>query len=257
MKQAILVVSFGTTHLDTLEQNIVRLEQSVAQQFPEARIFRAFTSPTIRRRLAQLHGIRVPSVEEALEQLIREGWDAVTVQPSLLIPGEEFDRLREAVLTFADRICLKLGRPLLWEDRDLDTLVQILLEQDRPDPDTVLLLMGHGTEHPANDLYVRLDRRLRQEQSCTARLCTVEGTPTFADAAAELRQLPQRRVLVVPLMLVAGEHARNDMAGEGPGSLRSVLEQAGFSVECRIRGLGQLDPVRRCYADRIRAAEIL
>ena len=252
MKQAILVASFGTTHPDTLQLSIAGLEQSLADRFPGAKIVRAFTSGVVRSRLERLHGIRVPSVEEALEELCREQFDEVILQPSLLIPGEEFDRLCRSAQPFAGRVQLRIGRPLLCEEADLDRMTGLLREAFAPGADTVLLMMGHGTAHAANDLYVRLAEKMKEVRECTMRLCTVEGTPTFADAVEELRQLPQRSVIAAPMMLVAGDHAKNDMAGDGPDSLRSLLEAEGLRVDCRLQGLGQLEQIRQLYADRIR-----
>ena len=254
MKQAILAASFGTAHPDTLEKTIRRTEEAFRSEFPEIPVFRAFTSPTIRKKLENEQGTVIPSVEEALEQLVREGYEAVTVQPTLLIPGFEYDRMRKLLEGYRDRISIRLGKPLLWEEADLDRAVEVLRRQFAPGDDTVLLMMGHGTEHSANGLYERLGEKMRAVGDACLRICTVEGTPSFADAVAELRKQPRRKVIVAPLMLVAGEHAKNDMAGEAPDSLKHRLEAAGFSTDCRLEGLGELEAVRRIYCDRIRAA---
>lgn len=252
MKQAILVVSFGTSHLDTLERTIARTEQAVQAAFPEAAVFRAFTSGIIRRKLEREEGLVIPGVEEAMAQIAREGFEAVTVQPTLVIPGTEYDLLRRALEPYRGRLAIRLGKPLLWEQADLEELTELLGEQFAPDGDSVLLMMGHGTEHPANDFYIRLAQTFRSCETFCLRLCTVEGIPTFEDAVEELRNQPRRKVIAAPLMLVAGDHAKNDMAGDGPDSLRSLLEAEGFCVDCRIQGLGQLEQVRQLYGDRIR-----
>ena len=254
MKQAILVVSFGTSHPDTLERTIARTEQAVQAAFPEAAVFRAFTSGIIRRKLEREQGIVIRSVEEAMEHIVEQGFEAVTVQPTLVIPGTEFDLLREALAPYRGKIVLRLGKPLLWEQADLERMARLLGEHFAPDGESVLLMMGHGTGHPANDFYVRLAQTFRACEQYCLRLCTVEGTPTFEDALEELRGQPRRRVIAAPLMLVAGDHAKNDMAGDGPESLRSLLEQAGFTVDCRIAGLGEIQEIREIYCRRIREA---
>ena len=257
MKQAILIVSFGTTHLDTLERSISTLEAHIGAAFPNLPRFRAFTSPRIRARLAQRHGLEIPSPAEAMEQLIREGYESVLVQPPLLIPGEEFDKLRRTLLGFRDRISLKMGLPLLWREDDLDGILHEVAAFYHPAQEEILLLMGHGTEHDANRFYTVLDEKMRSCPDCCMRICTVEGKPDIADAVAALREQPIRRIVAAPLMLVAGDHAKNDMAGDEPDSLRSMLEQAGFSVECRFVGLGEIPAIRDRYLRRLREAAAL
>ncbi len=249
MKSAILVVSFGTTHLNTLRENISRTEASIADAFPDCPFYRAFTSPTVRRRLLEQSGIAVDSVEEAMARIAADGAERVIVQPTLLIPGEEYDRLC-ACLVVPSGLSVSIGRPLLCGDQDLGEMTAALRDAYPVDSGTVLLLMGHGTGHSANSIYERLAEQMRKLEGSAMRLCTVEGTPTFADAVAELSALPQRRVLAAPLMLVAGDHAKNDMAGDEPESLRSQLMAAGFQVSCSLQGLGQLSAVRDMYVRR-------
>ena len=255
MDPAILVVSFGTTHLDTLQENIARTEADIAAAFPGRALYRAFTSRIVRERLQKNHGIRIDSVEEALARIAAEGYTQVAVQPALLIPGEEYDLLCTSVKASSGALRFSIGRPLLCGDGDLDKITHILREAYPTGEDTVLLVMGHGTAHSANDLYERLAEKFRTREGPPMRLCTVEGTPAFADVVKELAALPQRKALLVPLMLVAGEHAKEDMAGEGPGSLRALLAKEGFQVSCSMHGLGQLQAVREMYVRRALEAE--
>ena len=258
MDPAILVVSFGTTHLDTLQENIARTEADIAAAFPGCALYRAFTSGIVRTRLREKLDVRVDSVEEALSRIANHGHRAVVVQPTLLIPGEEYDLLCASVREAAGELRYAIGRPLLCNGDDLDEIAGTLREMYPTGEDTVLLLMGHGTEHSANDLYEQLAEKLRAREGAPMRLCTVEGTPTFADAVAELTALSQRKALLTPLMLVAGEHAKEDMAGEGPESLRSLLVKEGFQVVCIVQGLGQLQRVRNMYVRRaLEAAKTL
>lgn len=250
MDPAILVVSFGTTHLDTLQENIARTEADIAAAFPGSSLYRAFTSKAVRFRLKKNLDVHVDSVEEAMARIAADGHTHVVVQPTLLIPGEEYDRLCAWVKEAAGPLHVSTGRPLLCGESDLEAITAILREAYPTAEDTVLLAMGHGTEHNANDLYERLAVKFRAQGGAPMRLCTVEGKPSFADAVQELTSLRQRKVLLVPLLFVAGEHAKEDMAGEEPGSLRSILAAAGFHVSCAVHGLGQLQPVRDLYVRR-------
>jgi sirohydrochlorin cobaltochelatase len=144
-----------------------------------------------------------------------------------------------------------IGKPLLCDEPDLDAIIRMLQEAYPVDDDTILLLMGHGTEHAANDIYIRLAQKMRK---LPMRLCTVEGTPSFDDAIEELTAQPQRKVQLAPMLFVAGDHAKNDMAGDEPDSLRSRLEAKGYIVSCAIQGLGELADVRNMYAQKAREA---
>ena len=253
MKTAILAVSFGTTHLDTLDKTIRAVENDLAAAFPEAALYRAFTSRIVRSRLKSKYDIHVDSVEEALERMKRDGVQRVTVLPTLLIPGEEYDLLRSDVLLHAGELEISMGLPLLWDDGDLDAMIAVLERSYPVDGDTVLLAMGHGSAHASNCLYQRLAEKMSARGGSIA-LCTVEGKPDFDDAAAQLKTLGKRRVHLVPMLLVAGDHSKNDMAGEEPDSLRRILERAGFEVSWTLRGLGEIPEVREMYVRRAGAA---
>lgn len=249
MKTALLVVSFGTTHLDTLERNIQRIEEVFAAAFPEYPLYRAFTSGIVRKRLKTNLNVHVDSVEEALARIAADGFGRILVQPTLLIPGSEYDKLCGAIQSAAGTMDIRIGRPLLCSDGDMDTVIDLLQTAYPVGNDTALLFMGHGSEHSANDIYVRLAQKMLP---FPMRLCTVEGTPTFEDGVASLASLPQKKVHMAPLMLVAGDHAKNDMAGEEPDTLRSLLEARGYEVTYSIQGLGELESIRNLYVSKAR-----
>lgn len=253
MKTGLLTVSFGTTHLDTLEKTICAAERDLAAAFPGLPGYRAFTSGIVRSRLRSKYGMEVDSVPEALERMRSDGIEQAVIQPTLLIPGEEYDRLHSEVLSHAGSIQTVLGQPLLWDDGDLVPMMELLERAYPLGEDAVLLAMGHGTEHSANGIYERLARCMRERSEGLA-LCTVEGTPTFQDAIDILRAGRRRNVHLVPLLLVAGDHSKNDMAGEEPDSLRRQLERAGFAVSWSLQGLGELPEVREKLVSRARAA---
>ncbi len=253
MKTAILVVSFGTTHLDTLAKTIQSVENDLIAAFPEAHFYRAFTSKIVRSRLKSKYDIGVDSVEEALERMKRDEMERVIVQPTLLIPGEEYDRLRSKVLLNAGKMEVVIGQPLFWDDSDLNIMMNILQEAYHVDDDTVLLAMGHGTEHESNCLYVRLASKMRDYSDSMA-LCTVEGKPDFEESINELKKQNKRKIHLVPLLLVAGDHSKNDMAGDEPDSLRRQLEKEGFVVSWTLQGLGEIPEIRKIYVSRAKAA---
>ena len=254
MRTALLAVSFGTTHPDALRACIEPTEAALAAALPQLPLFRAFTSGIVRARLAQKRGLFVDDVEGALARIRDEGFAQVLVQPTLLIPGEEYDRLLCALHDAAGGLKIAVGKPLLRTDADLTELLSLLRRAYPTGEDTVLLAMGHGTYHASNGLYLRLAELMQASAGSPVRLATVEGSPSFEDAIAALEALPQRKVRLVPLLFVAGDHAKNDMAGREPGSLRALLEARGFSVECTLQGLGAIPAVRQLYVRRAKEA---
>lgn len=204
----------------------------------------------MRARLKERDGISVDSVEEALHRIEADGCTRVIIQPTLLIPGEEYDRLLASVNEAAGKLKVAVGRPLLCDGEDLVRMVELMRTLHPVGEDTVLLAMVHGTYHARNDLYEQLAGNMRQAGPPFMRLCTVESLPSFEEALAELAALPFHKAHLIPLMLVAGEHAHNDMAGEEEDSLRSLLEQRGFSVSWSEQGLGNPPQIRNLYAQR-------
>lgn len=247
MKNAILVVSFGTTHLDTLKKTICAVEAAIQGAFPEIPCFRAFTSTVVRKRLMEKYAMAVDSPAEALAKLAARGFTQVTVQPTLLLPGEEYDKLCAAAGN-AQGLSVTMGAPLLSSDADIAALAQAVKEGHPVPDDTVLLAMGHGTSHTADFVYTRLREEMNR---LGMELCTVEGSIDFAAAKQALLAQPKRKVHLVPLLLVAGDHSKNDMAGDEPGSLKSILTDAGFAVTYSLKGLGELEAIQKAFCAKV------
>ena len=242
MKQAILTVSFGTS-IPEAERSCIRpVEEAVRRAFPEWEVRRAFTSRIIMRKM-KARGEAIDSETEALERLRADGFDRIVVAPTHIIPGEEYERVCAAA---AGR---RISEPLLANGDDLDWMAGVLAglarEEGRP-----LLMMGHGTEHAADETYARLRERLPEHVF----LACVEGAHSLEKALPALERLPGRKLTLAPLMLVAGDHARNDMAGDGEDSWRSVLTARGFDVRARLQGLGALECVQRRFVEKVRRA---
>ena len=247
MEQAIVVTSFGTS-VPEARASITAVEEVLKGAAPDCVFTRAFTSSIIRRILAG-RGEPVPSLTQALEQLCADGIRRVVVQPTHLLYGREYDKLKGEAEAFAARFDeVVVGRPLLADTGDLlrfaDGLSRTYPERDGE----AVVFMGHGTEHFANVVYPALQTALHLKGRDDLYIGTVEGWPSLDDI---LGQLKERRVRLAPLMLVAGDHAKNDMAGDGPDSWKSRLEQMGCSVACSITGLGMLPWVQEMYRERL------
>ena len=158
MKKAILAVSFGTSHADTLEKTIGAIEADLAAAFPDRQLFRAFTSGMIVKKLNRRDGLAIRTVSQALEALAGEGYEDVVLQSTHVINGEEWDKLRAQAAPFAGQFHrLSFGMPLLTGIEDYRAVTEALLSRlPGPEPGTAIVFMGHGSEHPANAVYATL-----------------------------------------------------------------------------------------------------
>lgn len=248
---ALLIVSFGTSVEETRKKTIGALEEELKKAFPHLPAHRAYTSPTIRRILAK-RGERVPSPQEAMKELAGQGVRRLFIQPTHLICGEEYHALRQKVMEKAgDFESVVLGRPLLYDMEDCRRTAKALLDALSPEAGEALVFMGHGTEHPANAVYPAIGYIFHRMGREDVFLGTVEGWPRGEDVLEQVREAGFRRVLLAPMMLVAGDHARNDMAGE-EGSWKALFEGAGLSVRCALRGMGEIPAIRQIYVDHCR-----
>ena len=251
--KALLAVSFGTT-VPGAEAAIAHTEAALREASPAREFRRAYTSRIICRKLAR-EGRPVPTPEEALEELGAGGVRDVLIQPTHLTPGDEYDKLCRIAEGYRARFeTMRIAKPLISSPEDLLAVADAVLAHYPPQENQALLLMGHGSEHIANMIYPALQTAFRLRGASRVFVGTVEGWPELADCLTFLRRSPCRSVLLAPLMLVAGDHAQNDMAGEEPDSWKSLLEAEGFEVRCHLEGIGMWDEVCALACAHARAA---
>ena len=255
-KKAVLVTSFGTSHLDALETDIAAIEKAIARAMPEHTIRRAFTSTIIMKKLCTRDGIEIDDVPQALTRLVREGYSHVVLQPTHILCGEEYDKLCSLAAPFASSLTLSIGTPLLKTIPDYwDMARAVCTLTEAPAEDEAVVFMGHGTPHLANASYALLEYLLWDLGRERTFIGTVEGCPSLEQVIRRLKADPAiRKVRLLPLMVVAGDHAKNDMAGEEPDSWRNQLEAQGYEVNCQIRGIGRSLAVQALFARHAREA---
>ena len=252
-KRALLVVSFGTSHAETREKTIGAIERDIAAAYPDCEVRRAFTSGMILKVLENRDGIVIDNVAEAMSRLADDGFREVLVQPTHVIPGDEYDDMAADVMRQAGRFeKITIGTPLLYQTEDYRKVIRAVMEQfpDLSDREA-LVLMGHGTGHPINAAYPALDYQVKEMGYKNVFVGTVEGYPDLETVLRQVEAYRPEKVILLPLMVVAGDHAINDMAGEDEDSWKSVFEKAGFEVSCVIKGLGELQPIRDIYLEHI------
>ncbi|HFQ95395.1 MAG TPA: sirohydrochlorin cobaltochelatase [Anaerolineae bacterium] len=265
MKQALVVVSFGTTHHDTLKRAIEATEQRLAAAFPDRDFFRAWTAHMVINKLKRRDGIHIPTPKELLKRLAEEGYEDILIQTTHVTPGIEFLRVQDAVRAYGDRFQrIRLGRPLIYfqggrsRGRAMpDDYLPVLAAYDSflpaSSPDHAVVLFGHGTAHPANAIYAALQCRF-QDTGRNVLVGTVDAYPTLEDVRRQLRARGVRRVTLAPFMVVAGEHVKNDMAGEDEDSWKSTLTADGYQVDVMLTGLGELPAFQDIFIQHARDA---
>lgn len=246
-EQAILVASFGTTHDEARVAAIDTLEREVAAAYPGYTVARAFTSGMVIRALAK-RGIHVPTIRAALEHLRHEDVRDLIVQPTHLIPGIEFEKLRDKVFACKDWFRqVVVGTPLLSSPAELEWLAAWLDQAYPRQKGHTVVLMGHGSEHFSGLVYPALAYMLQDMGRADLLLGAVEGYPAVDSILRQMKTAGYKHVTLAPLMLVAGDHARKDMAGDEPDSWKSRFEAMGIAVASNLKGLGEYPDIRTHY----------
>ena len=248
MKKAILVVSFGTSYKETREKTIEACERKIKEVFNGYDFFRAFTSNMIIKKLKNRDNIHIENPIEALDRLYDEGYEEVIVQTLHIICGEEYKKLKKQISEYDDKFKkITLGRPLLSQIDDYKETVEALKKQiPKLEEDEAIVFMGHGTEHEAHSAYPALDYMLKQE-NIKAYVGTVEGYPEIDEVIVNLKKDKVSKVILMPFMLVAGDHAINDMAGNEDDSWNSILIKNGFKTKIYLKGLGENEEIQNKF----------
>lgn len=255
-KKGLLAVSFGTSVNETREKTIDAIEAYLKKSFPEYTLYRAWTSKMIIRKLQKRDGVHIDTVKEAMERMAADGVSEVVVQPTHVINGIENDGMIADALAYEDRfdrICF--GAPLLTSDEDSRAVIEAVMAEFAELPkEEALVFMGHGTTHYANAIYAALDYKFKDMGYENVFLGTVEAYPSMQTLMKLVRAHGTKRVTLAPFMVVAGDHAMNDMSSEDKDSWRSQFEAAGFEVKCVLKGLGEYEGIQKLYAAHVRDA---
>lgn len=251
-KTALLMVHFGTTYDETRSKTIDAINAKAAQTFPELTLREAYTSRIVIRRLKE-RGIVRETPLDALLRLRADGFTHVIVQSTTLLEGAEMESLRREVASvegfFED---IRVGAPLLYDVADCAKVAEILAARHADATDARkkahVVLVGHGTYTPATATYSQMDYLFSAQGNPLFHVATLEGYPTFETMLARLKAAGARRVTLVPLLFVAGDHVTNDIAVDW----KQALEAEGLQVDCRLEGLGEIPEIQDIYLDHIR-----
>ena len=246
-RTAVLVTHYGSSDEQTRALTLDALTRDARQRFAGAEVREAYISPIVRRRLAA-RGVHKDSPTNALMRLRAEGFRRVFVLSTTLIEGGEMASVRDdaaRMAPFFDRI--EVGNPLLYSVADCQRVVDILTRGEQPGRGEAVVFVGHGNQLPSTATYAMLDYMMRAAGHDRFHVSTIEGYPTLESTVAQLRRERVRRVTLVPLLLVCGNHTKEDIAG----TWREELERQGFEVTVRMQGLGENADIRALYLDDV------
>lgn len=245
-KAALLMVHFGTSFDDTRALTIDAINAKAKAAFPKLEVREAYTSRIVIRKLGE-RGVVKQNPLDALLKLRGDGYTHIIVQSSNIIEGVEMESLRRDVATVKPFLTeVRIGNPLLYSIEDCEALVAVL-EARKPEKGSTVFV-GHGTYTPANATYAQLDYMMKARGNKDFHVGTVEGYPTMDTVLALLKSGKTKQVTLVPLMFVAGDHARNDIAGDWKES----LESNGYKVDVNMEGLGQIPEVQDLFIEHAR-----
>ena len=256
-RKAILVVSFGTSYEATRKVTIEAIEKDIANAYPDYKLYRAWTSKMILAKLKKRDNLHINNVKEAMEEMIADGITDVIIQPTHVINGIENELMKEDALSYRESFhSIRFGTPLLTSEEDNQTVINAIAEEfSYLSEEEVLVLMGHGTTHYSNAIYAALDYAFKDKGHPNIFLGTVEAYPSMQSLMKMIKAYAPKKVVLAPFMIVAGDHAKNDMAGDDPESWYSQFVQEGFQVETVLKGLGEYKGIRELFVKHV--ADIL
>ena len=247
MKKGIIVTSFGTTYEETRKLCIESIEERVFREFPDYIVGRAFTSRMVINKLKKRDNYFVDTPTEALTRMKDEGINNIYIQPLLIIEGVEYEKiLREArdFIKENNNCSITIGRSLLSSDFDYEKVVDALELDNRNES---VVFMGHGSTHEMDISYEKLEKITHEKGYNNVFFATVEGKKTIDDVIEKLEANNIKKVLLTPFMLVAGDHAINDMASSEEDSWKSILERKNIEVNLKVEGLGQREAIQDIF----------
>lgn len=256
-ERELLVVSFGTSFNDSRRLDIGAIENALEAAFPDWSVRRGFTSQIIIDHIKSRDNVSIDNVPDALRRAVSNGVKTLVVQPTHLMNGFEYQELVDEIGNYADGFeAVSIGEPLLTSDDDFsrvaDAIVNATAQYD--DGETAICFMGHGTEADSNGVYGKMQAVLTEKGADNYYVGTVEAAPTLEDVLSIVQAGNYSKVVLQPLMIVAGDHANNDMAGDDDDSWKRVFENAGYQVTCILRGLGELEEIQALFAEHAQAA---
>lgn len=244
MKKAILVTSFGTSHRDTRKKCLDLIQREVEEKYGTENVERAYTSGIIRRIIEKNEGVHIFDQKEGLKVLKDKGFEEIIIMSLHILDGIEYSKL--------DDKFGKISKPLLADDEDFEKIVENKEFNDLEGNDAIVF-MGHGTESEADYAYQKLQDEYLKAGKNNIFIATVEGKVTIKDVIEKMKGKGFKKILLKPFMIVAGDHAKNDMSSDDEDSWKTMLKNEGYEVTSVLKGMGEYKFIREMFMDKLEA----
>ena len=244
MKKAILVTSFGTSHRDTREKCLDLIQREVEEKYGSENVERAYTSGIIRRIIEKNEGVHIFDQDEGLKVLKDKGFEEIITMSLHILDGIEYSKL--------DDKFGKISKPLLADDEDFKKIVENKEFNDL-EGDDAIVFMGHGTESEADYAYQKLQDEYLKAGKNNIFIATVDGKVTIKDVIEKMKGKGFKKILLKPFMIVAGDHAKNDMSSDDEDSWKTMLKNEGYEVTSVLKGMGEYEFIRKMFMDKLEA----
>lgn len=251
-KTGILLVHYGTSNDNSRTQTIDKLNTRVAETFPDCAVVEAYSAPSVIRMLAK-RGVRKLSISQALDSLKTIGCSKLVVQSTMLLDGVMTEMLKKEVgKVKKDFMAVSVVRPLLYSVDDCRTMIEMICKSLIADKsvdakNSQVVLVGHGSDSPANAMYSQIDYLLKAEGKPSWHVGTIEGFPTIDNVEKQLKGVKNKNVLLVPLLYIAGNHQKDDI----DGVWKTQLQSKGYHVDVVGKGLGEMTEIQEMIIGKI------
>lgn len=246
MKKAIVVVNFGST-VEKARVELAGVVDKIGSKYSDRDVFEAYSSGFVLRKLKG-QGLTVSSLDEVLSALKEQGYQDVFVQPTFIIPGREYEMIRDVVEKWATQFeKIEYGYPLIYNDKDIQRVSSVILDLHEKKADEALVVFGHGTDHICNFIYPALQTAFRVHGEENAFVATLEGWPSLSDVISQMKQKGLTKAYLIPFLLCAGEHVKNDVLGEDEDSWINQLHKHDFEVRYSDKGLSNYSEIIESY----------
>lgn len=251
-KTGILLVHYGTSNDNSRTQTIDKLNTRVAETFPDCAVVEAYSAPSVIRMLAK-RGVRKLSISQALDSLKTIGCSKLVVQSTMLLDGVMTEMLKKEVgKVKKDFMAVSVVRPLLYSVDDCRTMIEminksLIADKSVDAKNSQVVLVGHGSDSPANAMYSQIDYLLKAEGKPSWHVGTIEGFPTIDNVEKQLKGIKNKNVLLVPLLYIAGNHQKDDI----DGVWKTQLQSKGYHVDVVGKGLGEMTEIQEMIIGKI------
>lgn len=258
-KKAILIVSFGTRYKETREKTINSIEKELQKAYPNYSIYKAFTNKIIIKKLIKTDNLKINTINEALEKIINDDIKEIIIQPTYIVNGIENNLMIETISNYKDKFeSIKIGAPLLTSNKDYNKLIDIIIKKfSYLKKDESLICIGHGSNNYVNSNYERLNYMFKEKGFKHIFVVTIKGYSNISNIILELKNLNPKKVTLMPLMVVSGNHVLKDIIGDNKNSWKSILEDNGFKVEYSLKSLGEYKEIKKMYIEHIKEAKLI